>query len=145
MAAGGHNLRVDYYQGGGEALIKFGYQRADISWVGNLYTCMRPQDSWVKVYRLTPDSQWEDLQPARWGPISASGEIKIDGLPIDPYYGTAGQPYKVELWVSGKMVRSEGDINRGQPTFRIAPSQDARTSWRCGAALAAQGKGPPEQ
>jgi hypothetical protein len=145
MSAGGHSLRVDYYQGGGLALIKFGYQRADMSWVGNLYTCMRPQDSWVKVYRLTPDSQWEDLQPAGWGPISPTGEIKIDGLPIDPYYGSGGQPYKVELWVSGKTVRSEGDINRGQPTFRIAPSQDARTSWPCGAAVAVQGKGPPEQ
>jgi hypothetical protein len=144
MAAGGHNLRVEYYQGGGEARIGFGFQRADISWVGNLYTCMAPQDSWIKVYRLTPDNVWEDRKPEGWGPISASGEIKIDGLPIDPYYGTAGQPYKVELWVNGKVVQTEGNINAGQPYFRIAPGQDARTSWPCGAAIVSQGKGPPE-
>ena len=144
MEAGGHSLRVEYYQGGGVALIQFAYQRTDIVWEGNLYTCMKPQNSWVKVYRLTPDSQWEDLQPAGWGPISASGEIKIDGLTVDPYYGTNGQPYKVELWVAGKMVQSEGDLRAGQPAFRIMPGQDARTSWACGAAIRTQGKGPPE-
>jgi hypothetical protein len=144
MTAGGHSLRVEYYQGSGDARIGFGYQRADVSWVGNLYTCMAPQDSWIKVYRLTPDNVWEDRKPEGWGPISASGEIKIDGLPIDPYYGTAGQPYKVQLWVNSKVVQTEGDINAGQPYFRIAPGQDARTSWPCGAAIVSQGKGPPE-
>jgi PA14 domain len=144
VAAGGHNLRVEYYQGGGDALIGFGFQRAGISWEGNLYTCMAPQDSWVKVYRLTPDNVWEDRKPAGWGPISASGEIKIDGLPVDPYYGMNGQPYRVELWINSKVVQTEGDINAGQPYFRIAPGQDARTSWPCGSAIVPQGKGPPE-
>jgi hypothetical protein len=144
VAAGGHNMRVEYYQGRGDARIGFGYQRADVSWVGNLFTCMAPQDSWIKVYRLTPDNVWEDLKPAGWGPISASGEIKIDGLPIDPYFGAAGQPHKVELWVNGKLVQTEGDIGKGQPYFRIAPGQDAHTSWPCGAAIVSQGKGPPE-
>jgi hypothetical protein len=145
VAAGGHNLRVEYYQGRGDALIGFTYLPANVNWVGNLLTCMAPQDSWIKVYRLMPNNQWEDLKPAGWGPISASGEIKIDGLPIDPFYGLAGQPYKVVLWVSGNPVRSEGDINAGQPYFRIAPGQDARTSWPCGDAIVSKGKGPPEQ
>jgi hypothetical protein len=144
VAAGSHLLRVEYYQAGGDARIGFGFQRADLTWEGNLYTCMRPQDSWIKVYRLTPTNQWEDLKPSGWGPISASGELKIDGLPVDSYYGMDGQPYKVELWVSGKMIRSEGDINAGQPAFRIKPGEDARTSWPCGAAIVPQGKGPPE-
>jgi hypothetical protein len=144
VAAGGHNLRVEYYQGQGDAKIAFGFQRANISWEGNLFTCMAPQDSWIKVYRLTPNNEWEDMKPSGWGPISASGEIKIDGLPVDRYYGTNGQPYKVELWVSGKMIQSEGDITGGQPAFRIPPGGDARTSWPCGAAIVSQGKGPPE-
>ncbi len=105
---------------------------------------MAPQDSWIKVYRLTPDNVWEDRKPEGWGPINASGEIKIDGLPIDPYYGTAGQPYKVELWVDSKVVQTDGDINAGQPYFRIAPGQDAHTSWPCGEAIVSKGKGPPE-
>jgi hypothetical protein len=145
VAAGSHMLRVEYYQAGGDARIGFGFMRADLTWEGNLYTCMRPQDSWIKVYRLTPANQWEDLQPAGWGPVSASGEIKIDGLPVDSYYGMDGQPYKVELWVSGKMIRSEGDIASGQPAFRIEPGEDARTSWPCGDAIVPQGKGPPEE
>jgi hypothetical protein len=144
MGAGGHTLRVEYYNGRGVASIGFHYQRADINWVGNLYTCMKPENSWVKVYRLSPDSQWEDLKPAGWGPISASGEIKIDGLPVDPLYGTQGQPYKVELWVNGKRIATEGDVTAGQPAFRIGPGQDARTSWPCGAGIQSQGKGPPE-
>jgi hypothetical protein len=145
VAAGGHNLRVEYYQAGGDARIGFGYQRADISWVGNLITCMAPQDSWIMAYRLTPDNVWEVINSAGWGPISASGERKIDGLPIDPYYGMGGQPYKVELWVNSKVVETEGDIFAGQPYFRIAPGQDARTSWPCGDAIVSQGKGPPEE
>jgi hypothetical protein len=144
VAAGDHNLRVEYYQGRGDARIGFTYRRADINWIGNLLTCMASQDSWIKVYRLTQDNQWEDLKPSGWGPISASGEIKIDGLPIDPVYGTAGQPYKVELWVSGKRVQSQGDISAGQVPFRLVPGQDARTAWPCGAAIRSQGKGPPE-
>jgi hypothetical protein len=144
VAAGSHRLRVEYYQAGGDARIGFGFMRADLTWEGNLYTCMRPTDSWIKVYRLTPANQWEDLQPAGWGPISASGEIKIDGLPVDSTYGMDGQPYRVELWVSGKKIRSEGDIGAGQPYFRIEPGEDARTSWPCGDAIVPQGKGPPE-
>jgi hypothetical protein len=144
VGAGSHLLRVEYFQGGGDARIGFGFMRADLTWEGNLFTCMRPQDSWIKVYRLTPANVWEDLKPSGWGPISASGELKIDGLPVDAFYGMDGQPYKVELWVSGKVIRSEGDINAGQPYFRIEPGEDARTSWPCGDAIVPQGKGPPE-
>lgn len=144
MEAGNHSLRLEYYQGAGAAQVEMTWQRTDINWVGNLYTCMRVQDSWVKVYRLTPNGQWEDMRPEGYGAMSASGEIKIDGLPVDAYYGWDGQPYKVELWVNGKMVTSQGDIFAGQPAFRITPGQDARTSWPCGAAIRAEGFGPPE-
>ncbi len=144
MEAGNHNLRLEYYQAGGAARVEMTWQRTDINWVGNLYTCMRVQDSWVKVYRLTPNGEWEDMRPEGYGAMSPSGEIKIDGLPIDAYYGWDGQPYKAELWIGGKMVASQGDIFAGQPAFRITPGQDARTSWPCGAALRTQGHGPPE-
>jgi hypothetical protein len=144
VSGGNHRMRLEYYQAGGEAQVQFTWPRTDIRWVGNLLTCMRPQDSWVKVYRLTPNREWEDMKPSGWGPISASGEIKIDGLPIDPYYGLGGQPYRVELWVSSNLVASNGNIFTGQPEFRIRPGQDARTSWPCGAAIPQPGHGPPE-
>jgi len=106
VAAGGHNLRVEYYQGRGDAMIGFTYRPAGVSWVGNLYTCMAPQDSWIKVYRLTPDNVWEDRKRRGGGRSMPAARSKSTVLPIDPYYGTAGQPYKVELWVDSKVVQN---------------------------------------
>ena len=135
LNGGKHTIVIEYYQGSGDALIQFGMENTDIVWVGNLYTCMRPHDSWIKIYRLTPNLQWEDMKPAGYGPLAADGSLKLFGLPIDSSFGWDGQPYKVELWESGRMVASEGDFNNGQPALRLLPSADLRTSWPCGAAI----------
>jgi hypothetical protein len=135
VTEGNHILVVEYYQSGGDALVQVTWEATDVNWIGNLYTCMAMQDSWIKVYRLTPNGQWEDLRAAGYGPMAADGTLSLFGLPLDAYYGWDGQPHKVELWIKGNMVRSEGDILAGQPAFRIKPGQDARTAWPCGAEL----------
>jgi hypothetical protein len=133
VKAGKHELVLEYYQAGGSAQAKLTWEDASVDWVGNLSTCMRPNKSWIKVYRLAPNNQWEDLRPAGYGPLAADGSLKLFGLPIEGAYGWDGQPYKVELWVEGGLVRSEGDIFAGQPAFRMHPGQTLQTSWPCGA------------
>jgi len=78
--------------------------------------------AWIKVYRLAPNNQWEDLRPRRGIPRqrpianSRSGEC-----PSMPPTAWDGQPYRVELWSGGQMRASEGNIFAGQPAFRIMP------------------------
>ncbi len=133
-----HTVVVEYYQGGGPASVQVSWQPTNVDWIGNLHTCLALQDSWIKVYRLAPNDRWEDLKPAGYGPNTADGQLTLFGVPVDASYSWDGQPYRVELWVKGKMVRSDGDIFAGQPEFRIMPGQDIRTSWPCGAALPTQ-------
>jgi hypothetical protein len=138
VSNGNHILVVEYYQAGGAALVRLSWQPTNVNWVGNLYTCLALQRSWIKVYRLAPNNQWEDLKPEGYGPLSADGQLALFGVPVDASYGWDGQPYRVELWINGSMVRSDGNIFAGQPEFRIMPGQDVRTSWGCGAALPTQ-------
>ncbi len=138
VSEGNHTMVVEYYQASGTAQIAVSWQNTAVDWVGNLSTCMPAQHSWVKVYRLSPNNQWEDLKPAGYGPSAASGELKIWGLPIDPIYGWDGQPYIAELWVDGKLVRSDGKFFDGQPQFVLTPGADVHTSWPCGAAVPTQ-------
>ncbi len=131
LSRGVHSLRVEYYENTGRARVRFWWERRPERQVGNLITCMRPYDSWIKVYRRMPDGTWQDLNPHGWGPIDPSGFIKIDGLPIEPYYGGLGQPYRVELWVGGALIRSVGNTDIGQPEFRLYPWRDNVTPWGC--------------
>jgi hypothetical protein len=133
VSTGTHTLVVEYYQGAGPASIEVSWRNTAIDWLGNLFTCMRPQKSWIKIYRLAPNNQWEDTKPSGYGPSATDGELKLFGMPIDASYGWDGQPYKVELWAEGGMLRSEGDILAGQPALRLLPNQDLHTSWPCGA------------
>jgi PA14 domain len=133
VSAGKHEIVLEYYQRGDTAQVKFEWQDTRQTWVGNLITCMRPSQSWIKIYRLAPNNIWEDLQPAGYGPMAQNGELKLFGLPISPLYGWDGQPYKVELWEDGKMVRTEGDVLAGQKALVMLSDQTIQTSWPCGA------------
>lgn len=133
-----HTLVVEYYQGGGPASVKLEWQPLTVQWVGNLRTCLAQQESWIKVYRLAPNNHWEDLRPDGYGPNTADGHLNLFGVPLDAAYSWDGQPYRVELWVKGKMVRSQGNIHAGQPEFRIMPGADVQTAWLCGAELPTQ-------
>jgi hypothetical protein len=135
VSGGGHNMRLEYLQRGGGALVELRWSHTDIQLVGNLFTCMAPENSWIKVYRQLPGGAWEDLKPAGWGPINKAGTIKIDGIRIDPAYGSAGQPLRVELYMNGGMVQSVGNTGAGQPSFRLMPGADLQTPWKCGAFL----------
>lgn len=133
LAAGHHSLRLEYYEHTGQALVHLWWERKPekTRLVGNLITCMRPRDSWIKVYRKMPDGSWQDINPFGWGPIAPSGFIKIDGLPVEWHYGRGGQQYRVELWAEGSLIRSVGDIDHGQAEFRIYPWTDNYTPWGC--------------
>ena len=133
-----HIVTVEYYQSGGAAFVHAAWQPANVEWVGNLHTCLKEQDSWIRVYRLAPNNQWLDLNRDGYGANTAGGQLSLFGLPIDATYGWDGQPYRVELWVNGKIVRSEGNILAGQPELRLMPGADVHTSWPCGAALPTQ-------
>ena len=51
--------------------------------------------------------------------MSASGFLKIDGLPVDENrFGGASEPYKGGGWIDGK-VAATGDFQRGEPIFRV--------------------------
>lgn len=138
ISEGNHVLTVEYFQGGGSASVRMTWQPMTVEWIGNLYTCQLEQDSWIKVYRLAPNDQWEDLNPDGYGPNAAGGQLTLFGVPVDASFGWDGQPYKVELWIKGQRIRAEGDFLAGQPAIRIMPGADVRTSWPCGAALPRQ-------
>jgi hypothetical protein len=102
--------------------------------VGNLVTCVRPypSNSWIKIYQLTDNGTWVDINPHGWGPIDSTGFLKIDGLAVDyAQYGSAGHPYRVELWADGTLIRSTGDMSQGTPDFRIRSGTDNMTPWGC--------------
>ncbi len=131
VSKGTHTVVVEYYQGAGSAKVELSSQPTSVNWLGNLHTCLPPKDSWIKVYRLAPNNQWEDLNPDGYGPNTASGQLTLFGVPVDASYSWDGQPYRVEQWVNGSRVHVEGDIFAGQPAFRIQPGQDVSTTWPC--------------
>ena len=131
VSGGTHTVVVEYYQGDGPAKVELSVQPTNVNWLGNLRTCLPPKDAWIKVYRLAPNNQWEDLNPDGYGSNTASGQITIFGVPVDASYSWDGQPYRVEQWVKGSRVHVEGDIFAGQPAFRIQPGQDVSTTWPC--------------
>ena len=131
MAAGTHRIKVEYYEHTGLASIDVWWERAGGGLIGNIITCMRPADSWIKVYRQMPDGTWQDMNPHGWGPLNATGIIKIDGLPVDSYYGNNGQPYRVELWAGGSLIRTVGAVSSGQAAFYVYPWTDSHTPWPC--------------
>lgn len=101
---------------------------------GNLVTCVAPPPavSWVKAYRLTAEGVWEDVNPRGWSAVRSDGYLKVDGLPVDyATFGATGNPYRVELWVNGQVVRTVGVFHQGQPAFRIRPEADSLTPWPC--------------
>jgi hypothetical protein len=131
LSAGDHSLRMEYYENGGGAVARLSWEPIQSTHVGNLLTCVRPTDSWLKVYRWDGVA-WVDVNPNGWGPISASGYLKIDGLQVDTsLYSGSGQPYWVELWANGSLIRSVGNTARGEPEFRIWAGVDNTTPWGC--------------
>jgi len=138
VSQGEHIMTMEYFQAGGSATAELSWQPTNVDWTGNFYSCQLAEGSWIKIYRLAPDLRWEDLKPEGYGPNTASGEFTLNGIPIDASFGWDGQPYRAELWVNNKMVRSEGNFQAGQPAVRIVPGGDYRTSWPCGAELPRQ-------
>jgi len=133
LTGGTHTLRMEYYEHIGSAQAKLRWYPADdITPAGNLITCVGTRDSWIKVYQLTANGEWLDMNQDGWGAIDVTGYLKIDGLAVDlNRYGRKGHPYRVELWSQGRLVRSVGNIDTGQPMFRIRPEADNYTPWQC--------------
>jgi hypothetical protein len=133
LGAGTHALRVEYFEASGQAISRlwWGVPQKGEQPVGNVITCARPSDSWIKIYRRDTSGIWVDMNPGGWGPITGSGFLKIDGLPVDRAYGDSGQFYRVELWAAGSLIRSVGDIDSGQSEFRVYPWTDNFTPWGC--------------
>jgi hypothetical protein len=132
VSGGTHNLRVEYFERTGNAYIHFWWTSASPQ-VGNLVSCVYPPptSSWLKVYQQTPSGDWNDLRPEGYGAMSPDGYLKIDGLPVDPFFGPAGNPYRVELWEAGSMVAAVGNTV-GEPPFLLLPNTDNYTPWQCG-------------
>lgn len=136
LAGGTHSIRMEYFDHLGFAFARLSWERIDeevLPGGGNIVTCTTPPGrvSWIKVYRLR-NGQWMDINPHGWGPVSESGFLKIDGMPVDvDRYGLQGHPYRVELYVDGSLVCATGDTAQGQPMFRVQPGMDNQTPWGC--------------
>jgi hypothetical protein len=136
LSKGNHKIRLEYFEKSGRALAKLSWQRVgDVQApVGNLITCVPPQPknyAWIKIYRLDGNNKWYSIGKGI-GSVSASGILKIDGLPVDSNrFGGSGEPYKIEQWVGGKVVQSTGDFYAGQPEFRLRTFADNYTPWQC--------------
>jgi len=136
LESGDYTIRMEYFDatGGAVAQLRVEMRKESASPIGNIITCVPPQPrnyAWIKLYRLDGNNQWYSLGPGI-GSINASGFLKIDGLPVDENrFGGAGEPYKVEQWMDGKIARSTGDFQRGEPIFRVRAFADNVTPWRC--------------
>lgn len=135
LKGGTHTIRMEYFEAHGPAFAKLRWRGPiPLPTRGNLITCVPPYPSfsWIKVYQLTAEGTWLDVNRGGWGSINRTGYLKIDGLPVDYYrYGYAGHPYRVEQWVNGRLARSVGNIHKGEPEFRIRPETDNYTPWQC--------------
>jgi hypothetical protein len=132
VSGGTHNLRVEYFERWGNAHIHVWWTSTSPQ-VGNLVTCVfpPPTSSWLKVYQQMSDGSWRDIKPEGYGAMSPDGHLKIDGLPIDSYFGSGGNPYRVELFAAGSMVAAAGNM-AGEPPFLLLPNTDNHTPWQCG-------------
>lgn len=136
LAKGNHTVIMEYYEHSNVAVAKLTITRPRVVTqpVGNIITCVPPQPqnyAWIKLYRLDGNNKWYSISKGI-GSIHASGYLKIDGLPIDiSRFGDAGEPYKVEMWLDGKVAKSTGDSLAGQPEFRVRPDADNYTPWQC--------------
>jgi len=136
LNAGEYTIRMEYFDESGPAIarLRIEVQREASGAVGNIITCVPPQPqnyAWIKLYRLNGNNQWYSLGSGI-GSINATGFLKIDGLPVDVNrFGGAGEPYKVEQWIDGRVTRSTGDFQRGEPEFRVHSFADNYTPWSC--------------
>ena len=136
LNSGDYVIRMEYFDEGGAAFARLRVEVLKESGgpIGNIITCVPPQPqnyAWIKLYRLDGNNQWYSLGRGI-GSVSASGFLKIDGLPVDENrFGGAGEPYKVEQWIDGKVARATGDFQRGEPIFRVRAFADNVTPWSC--------------
>ena len=99
--------------------------------VGNIITCARLENSWIKVYRWD-GSSWIDVKLEGYGRMSASGYLKLDGMLVDTdTCGGNGHPYRVGLWAGGSLIAAVGDTAAGQSEFRVYANTDNVTPWAC--------------
>ncbi len=129
LTAGPHVVRLEYYDYTGPAAVQLTWRALSQRLVGNILTYMRPQNSWIKVYRLELNGSWTDLNPHGYGPLSKDGFLKIDGMVVDPYYAQTGHPYRVECYADGALLKAVGDTAAGQPEFRVFADRDNATPW----------------
>jgi len=136
LSKGQHTVVMEYQERGDRAVARLRIYdlRQGTTPVGNLITCVPPQPqnyAWIKLYRLDGNNKWYSIGRGI-GSINPTGYLKIDGLPVDTgRFGNAGEPYKVEQWIEGRVVQSTGDFQRGQQEFRIRPFADSSTPWIC--------------
>lgn len=135
ISSGEHKVRMEYFDATGDAFARLRITALDLpEYVGNLITCVPPQPAnyaWIKIYRLDGNGNWYSISKGI-GSIQASGYLKIDGLPIDIYrFSSAGEPYRIEQWINGKVAQSVGNTAAGQPQFLLRPNADTYTPWRC--------------
>ncbi len=136
LGKGEHTVVMEYQERADRAVARLRiYEiRQGAAPVGNLITCVPPQPqnyAWIKLYRLDGNNRWYSIGRGI-GSINASGFLKIDGLPVDTgRFGNGGEPYKIEQWIDGKVARSTGDFQRGEPEFRMRPFVDNATPWGC--------------
>ena len=135
ISQGKHRIRMEYFDAGGSAYARLAITALDTpDYVGNIITCVPPQPAnyaWIKIYRLDGNGNWVSISRGI-GSIQASGFLKIDGLPVDVNrFGSAGEPYRIEQWIGGKVVQSVGNTAAGQPEFRLRPKADNTTPWQC--------------
>ena len=133
VSAGVHVILLEYFERTANAQIELSWRGPiQVPSGGNLITCLLPSNSWVKAYQLAGDGNWLDVNPRGWGPIAPSGHLKIDGLPVDWFrWGAAGNPYRVEVWADGRIIRSTGNTAVGEPQWRLRPDADNYTPWAC--------------
>jgi hypothetical protein len=133
LAEGSHTIRLEYFDRNGDAVARLFFAQLGAT-IGNIVTCAPPQpknNAWIKLYRLDGEGKWYSIGKGI-GPINANGYLKIDGLPVDVgRFGWDGEPYRVELWVNGSVVRSTGNYQAGEPVFRLRPFVDNSTPWGC--------------
>jgi hypothetical protein len=142
LGAGARTVRLEYYEATGNAAVRLTWERKPIPRpIGNIVTWL-DHGTWAQIYRLAPDGTWQRMNPGGTGPINGGGRVKIDGLEVDRAYGDKGQPYRVEIWEQGRMLRSVGNIHAGQPEWRLYPYRDNVTPWGPGVAAPAPAPTP---
>jgi hypothetical protein len=136
LSRGSHRLRMEYFEATGTAVARLGWRKlADPPpSVGNIVTCVPPQPenyAWIRLYRLDSRSNWVSMGRGI-GTTNPDGYLKIDGLPVDvSRFGNSGEPYRVEQWINGRVVRSTGNFQAGEPELRVRVGADSFTPWQC--------------